>query len=169
MASNNKEESARFLELGAERLLRNCQIKYKNQHEYDFKAALRDLGCAVQFKEEWTGRGGKISTEEQFSDWKITHFWEKGFFSNSNNKNLKINITRLIAGKRCLCCLILKYEFFVRKIDLRPSLLIPFFLNFEKWKFCKITFVIRRWLGYTNWNVRNRSIIGGNMNRRTVS
>lgn len=46
-----------FLEAGAEELLNYILVTYGEPCEYDAKAALRDLGCSVVFREEWTGKG----------------------------------------------------------------------------------------------------------------
>ncbi|KAL1513146.1 hypothetical protein ABEB36_002601 [Hypothenemus hampei] len=61
MVSRNKHQSAKFLELGVEELLMEDLKKFKDI-EYDVKAALRDLGCNVTLKEEWTGKGGALTT-----------------------------------------------------------------------------------------------------------
>ncbi|KAJ8932460.1 hypothetical protein NQ314_014642 [Rhamnusium bicolor] len=61
MVSRNKSQSKAFLELGVEELLQTSLKNFK-EIEYDIKAALRDLGCNVQLKEEWTGRGGALTT-----------------------------------------------------------------------------------------------------------
>nr|CAH7719280.1 unnamed protein product [Callosobruchus chinensis] len=61
MVSRCRDQSPTFLELGAEELLHENLKKYKDI-EYDIKAALRDLGCNVQLKEEWTGTGGALTT-----------------------------------------------------------------------------------------------------------
>ncbi|KRT79212.1 Armadillo repeat containing protein [Oryctes borbonicus] len=62
MVSRSRYQSEKFLELGAEELLKAAMMKFKTS-QYDIKAALRDLGCDVQLKEEWTGKGGKLNTE----------------------------------------------------------------------------------------------------------
>ncbi|CAH2005888.1 unnamed protein product [Acanthoscelides obtectus] len=61
MVSRCRDQSSTFLELGAEEILHAGLKKYKDI-EYDLKAALRDLGCKVQLKEEWTGKGGALTT-----------------------------------------------------------------------------------------------------------
>lgn len=62
MVSRSRYQCPKFLELGAEDTLKAAMKKFK-KCEYDIKAALRDLGCEVELKEEWTGKGGKISTQ----------------------------------------------------------------------------------------------------------
>jgi len=61
MVSRSKDQTAKFLELGAEDSLRQALAKFP-EIEYDIKAALRDLGCKVSLKEEWTGKGGALTT-----------------------------------------------------------------------------------------------------------
>lgn len=61
MVSRSRWENPKFLELGAEKILKDALKKFK-EAEYDIKAALRDLGCDVDLKEEWTGKGGKLNT-----------------------------------------------------------------------------------------------------------
>jgi hypothetical protein len=62
MVSRSRYQNTHFLELGTEELLHKNFAKFKDL-QYDTKAALRDLGCEVDLKEEWTGKGGKISSE----------------------------------------------------------------------------------------------------------
>ncbi|XP_063919087.1 armadillo repeat-containing protein 6 homolog [Zophobas morio] len=62
MVSRSRYQNEHFLELGVEELLLKNLRKFK-EFEYDVKAALRDLECDVELKEEWTGKGGKISSE----------------------------------------------------------------------------------------------------------
>lgn len=62
MVSRSRYECKKFLDLGAESVLKTAMKKFKKS-EYDIKAALRDLGCNVELKEEWTGKGGRISTQ----------------------------------------------------------------------------------------------------------
>lgn len=64
MVSRSRYQSQKFLELNAEEVLKAAAKKFKNS-EYDMKAALRDLGCNVEFKEEWTGKGGKLYTQNK--------------------------------------------------------------------------------------------------------
>lgn len=61
MVSRSRYQNETFLELGVEEVLQNNLNKFKDI-EYDIKAALRDLGCKVNLKEEWTGKGGALST-----------------------------------------------------------------------------------------------------------
>ncbi|KAJ8935961.1 hypothetical protein NQ314_012553 [Rhamnusium bicolor] len=61
IVSRNRSQSKAFLELDIEELLLTSLKKFK-EIEYDIKAALRDLGCNVQLKEEWTGQGGALTT-----------------------------------------------------------------------------------------------------------
>ncbi|RZC41228.1 hypothetical protein BDFB_006691 [Asbolus verrucosus] len=56
MVSRSRYQNKHFLELGAEELLQKNLAKFK-EFEYDTKAALRDLECDVELKEEWTGPG----------------------------------------------------------------------------------------------------------------
>lgn len=62
MVSRSKNQCDTFLQLGAEEILKN-DLKQFPQSEYDIKSALRDLGCDVDFKEAWTGKGGKLNTQ----------------------------------------------------------------------------------------------------------
>uniref|UniRef100_T1IJ57 Armadillo repeat-containing domain-containing protein n=1 Tax=Strigamia maritima TaxID=126957 RepID=T1IJ57_STRMM len=48
-----------FLELGAERLIRNAQEHHPAIAD-EAKAALRDLGCMIEFREPWTGKKGSL-------------------------------------------------------------------------------------------------------------
>ncbi|KAF7279813.1 hypothetical protein GWI33_006735 [Rhynchophorus ferrugineus] len=61
MVSRSKYQCKTFLELGAEDIIRGSLKRFKDI-EYDLKAALRDLGCDVKLKEEWTGKGGVLTT-----------------------------------------------------------------------------------------------------------
>ncbi|XP_030748210.1 armadillo repeat-containing protein 6 homolog [Sitophilus oryzae] len=61
MVSRSKYQCKTFLDLGAEEVLQKALKSFKNI-EYDIKAALRDLGCKVKLKEEWTGKGGALTT-----------------------------------------------------------------------------------------------------------
>lgn len=60
MVSRSKNQCNHFLELGVEEVLTSALNTFKDC-EYDVKSALRDLGCNVQLKEEWTGKGGKLN------------------------------------------------------------------------------------------------------------
>jgi hypothetical protein len=61
MVSRDRTQCRKFLELGVEQLLRDALARHKARCEYDAKAALRDLGCEVELKERWTGKGGKLT------------------------------------------------------------------------------------------------------------
>ncbi|GLH06188.1 Armadillo repeat-containing protein 6-like protein [Gryllus bimaculatus] len=61
MVSRNRDICPVFLELGAEELINYILQTYSDQCEYDAKAALRDLGCKVDLREEWTGEGGALN------------------------------------------------------------------------------------------------------------
>ncbi|XP_026467253.1 armadillo repeat-containing protein 6 homolog [Ctenocephalides felis] len=63
MVSRAREQCETFKRYGVEKFLNENITKFPDC-EYDFKAALRDLGCDVKLKEEWTGKGGKIQTAE---------------------------------------------------------------------------------------------------------
>ncbi|KAI4466842.1 hypothetical protein MML48_2g00002134 [Holotrichia oblita] len=64
MVSRSRYQSQKFLELNAEEVLKAAAKKFKKS-EYDMKAALRDLGCDVELREEWTGKGGKLNTQDK--------------------------------------------------------------------------------------------------------
>lgn len=61
MVSRSRYQNKSFFELGIEEILQNNLKKFK-EIEYDTKAALRDLGCNVTFKEEWTGKGHALTS-----------------------------------------------------------------------------------------------------------
>lgn len=61
MVSRSRYQNEGFIELGIEEILQHNLKKFK-EIEYDTKAALRDLGCKVTFKEEWTGKGGALTS-----------------------------------------------------------------------------------------------------------
>ncbi|KAG5896749.1 hypothetical protein JTB14_031729 [Gonioctena quinquepunctata] len=63
MVSRSRYQNETFLGLGIEKILQRDLEKFKDI-EYDIKAALRDLGAKVQLKEEWTGKGGALSSED---------------------------------------------------------------------------------------------------------
>lgn len=67
MVSRSKYQRTKFLELGVEELLQEDLKKFK-EIDYDIKAALRDLECKVTLKEEWTGKGGALTTGLTKSD-----------------------------------------------------------------------------------------------------
>ncbi|KAK9872349.1 hypothetical protein WA026_017808 [Henosepilachna vigintioctopunctata] len=60
MVSRSKYQCSHFIELGVEEILVEALKTFK-ECEYDIKAALRDLGCEVELKEEWTGKGGLLN------------------------------------------------------------------------------------------------------------
>lgn len=62
MVSRSRYQNKHFIELGVEEILHKALVNFK-EFEYDIKAALRDLDCTVDFKEEWTGKGGLITSE----------------------------------------------------------------------------------------------------------
>lgn len=62
MVSRCRNQNPTFLQLGIESLLKNAMKNHK-KCEYDIKAALRDLGCDVELKEAWTGKGGALTTQ----------------------------------------------------------------------------------------------------------
>lgn len=64
MVSRSRYQNEKFLELGAEGILKK-DLKKFSKFEYDIKAALRDLGCKVDLKEEWTGKGGLLSSQSK--------------------------------------------------------------------------------------------------------
>lgn len=64
MVSRSRYQNQKFLELGVEEILKRDLVRFK-KFEYDMKAALRDLGCDVKLKEEWTGVGGLLNTQEK--------------------------------------------------------------------------------------------------------
>lgn len=60
MVSRSREQCPAFLTLGTEELLHEAIVAYADI-EYDLKSALRDLGCDVKLKEEWTGVKNKLN------------------------------------------------------------------------------------------------------------
>ncbi|XP_072379419.1 armadillo repeat-containing protein 6 homolog [Diabrotica undecimpunctata] len=61
MVSRSRDQNRTFIDLGIEEILQ-ADLKKFEDIDYDIKAALRDLGCNVKLKEEWTGKGGALST-----------------------------------------------------------------------------------------------------------
>lgn len=59
MVSRSRDQCASFLNHEAEQILNDAMTNYPDI-AYDFKSALRDLGCDVKLKEEWTGIKNKI-------------------------------------------------------------------------------------------------------------
>ncbi|XP_014229097.1 armadillo repeat-containing protein 6 homolog [Trichogramma pretiosum] len=62
MSVRNKNESREFVAYGIEELLQNA-LKTHVHLESDIKAALRDLGLKVEFKERWTGKGKPVTND----------------------------------------------------------------------------------------------------------
>lgn len=62
MVSRSRYQNEKFLSFGVEKILQQ-DLKKFTACEYDIKSALRDLGCDVNLKEEWTGKGGKLTTQ----------------------------------------------------------------------------------------------------------
>lgn len=59
LVSRCPENSTVFLELGAERQLRQTLSSHKECRD-EAKAALRDLGCQVELAELWKGTGKNL-------------------------------------------------------------------------------------------------------------
>lgn len=64
MVSRTREQCPTFLSHGAEDILKNAMVEFPDV-QYDFKSALRDLGCHVELKEEWTGVKNKIHIQNE--------------------------------------------------------------------------------------------------------
>ncbi|KAB0804035.1 hypothetical protein PPYR_01005 [Photinus pyralis] len=64
MVSRSRYQSQKFLDVGVEMILQRNLKRFPN-HEFDTKSALRDLGCDVNLKEEWTGSGGLLTTQSK--------------------------------------------------------------------------------------------------------
>lgn len=64
MVSRSRYQNDKFLSLGIEDILKEDLAKFP-AIEFDIKSALRDLGCNVNLKEEWTGKGGKLTTQSK--------------------------------------------------------------------------------------------------------
>lgn len=62
MVSRSRDQCPAFLSHGAEEALKAALEAYPDV-AYDIKSALRDLGCEVVLKEEWTGTVNKISIQ----------------------------------------------------------------------------------------------------------
>lgn len=58
MVSRSREQCNIWLSFGIEDLLNVALNEHPSVHQ-DIKAALRDLGCNVELKEEWTGTAEK--------------------------------------------------------------------------------------------------------------
>ncbi|CAH0550317.1 unnamed protein product [Brassicogethes aeneus] len=63
MVSRSRDQCGTFLSFGVEEVLQENLIRHKD-FEYDTKAALRDLGCKVILTEQWTGKGGALTTKK---------------------------------------------------------------------------------------------------------
>lgn len=55
IVSRSRDLCAVFLQLGVERVINEAMLAHPAVLQ-DLKAALRDLGCKVELKEEWTGK-----------------------------------------------------------------------------------------------------------------
>lgn len=64
MVSRSRYQTQKFLDVGVETILQRNLKRFPNQ-EFDTKSALRDLGCDVNLKEEWTGSGGLLTTQSR--------------------------------------------------------------------------------------------------------
>lgn len=73
MVCRNQEQCKYFVSIGAETELNKALQKHGKECEYDIKSALRDLGCYVVLKEEWTGKGGQIFTEESVTNFQARY------------------------------------------------------------------------------------------------
>lgn len=62
MVSRSRDQCPAFLSFGVEDVLKEALKAYPDV-QYDIKAALRDLGCDVELKEEWIGVKNKIHIE----------------------------------------------------------------------------------------------------------
>lgn len=62
MVSRSRNQCAVFLSFGAEEIIQEALANYPDI-EYDLKSALRDLGCKVNLREEWTGIKNKLNIE----------------------------------------------------------------------------------------------------------
>lgn len=62
MVSRSRDQCPIFLSHGVEEVLTNAMANYPDI-QYDIKSALRDLGCNVELKEEWTGVKNKINIQ----------------------------------------------------------------------------------------------------------
>lgn len=54
MVSRSREQCETWLSYGIEQLLNEALVEHPAVHQ-DIKIALRDLGCKVELREEWTG------------------------------------------------------------------------------------------------------------------
>lgn len=60
IVARSPDLSKPFLKLGAEELINAARRQFK-EIDYDAKSALRDLGCTVNFNEQWKGKGQHLS------------------------------------------------------------------------------------------------------------
>lgn len=58
MVSRSREQCDTWLSYGVEDVLNAAMVEHPSVVT-DIKAALRDLGCKVELKEEWTGTAEK--------------------------------------------------------------------------------------------------------------
>lgn len=54
MVSRSREQCPTWLSLGIEQILNDAFVEHPSVQQ-DIKIALRDLGCKVELREEWTG------------------------------------------------------------------------------------------------------------------
>lgn len=63
MVSRSRDQCPTFLSHGVEDALKAALEAYP-EIAFDIKSALRDLGCDVELKEEWTGTINKINIQD---------------------------------------------------------------------------------------------------------
>lgn len=119
MVSRSRDQCSAFLSFGVEDVLRKAMNAYTDI-QYDFKAALRDLGCAVELKEEWTGIKNKIHienwTHNSFNrtfilysfgayQFPLTFFYRFNHFWNTNNHTffIQMKCTSPFSYRKCIC------------------------------------------------------------------
>lgn len=61
LVSRSADLQPEFLKLGVEELLKLALKIHGKKCEDHVKSALRDLGCDVEFRELWTGKGGALN------------------------------------------------------------------------------------------------------------
>lgn len=59
MVSRSRDLCTTFLSFDVEEILKKALVAYP-EVSFDIKSALRDLGCEVELREEWTGVKNKI-------------------------------------------------------------------------------------------------------------
>lgn len=64
MVSRSREQCDTWLSFGVEDILNTAMSEHPSIVQ-DLKAALRDLGCKVDLKEEWTGTAEKKISNNQ--------------------------------------------------------------------------------------------------------